>query len=55
LVAFNDCLRTNGYDVEPVVSLDEYVSSAGNPPVSPKLDALGYADDAGPKPRSTVS
>ena len=54
LVAFNDCLRTNGYDVEPVVSLDEYVSSAGNTPVGPKLDALGHADDAGPKYRECL-
>lgn len=54
LVAFNDCLRTNGYDVETVVSLGEYVSSGGNPPVSPKLDALAHADDAGPKYRECL-
>jgi hypothetical protein len=54
VVAFNDCLRANGYDVETVVSMDEYVFSRGNPRASPKLDALGHADDAGPKYRQCL-
>jgi hypothetical protein len=49
VVALVDCLRANGFDMGTIISLDEYVSSGGKTPVSPRLDELASADTTDPK------
>ena len=51
VVALVDCLSARGFDMGPIISLDEYVSGGGKTPVSPKLVALESADETDPKYR----
>ena len=49
VVALIDCLKANGFDVGPILSLDDYVASAGKTPVSPKLAEMEAAGEVDPK------
>ena len=54
VVTLVDCLSANGFDMGTIISLDEYVSSGGDTPVSPKLVALESADEKDPKYRECL-
>jgi hypothetical protein len=54
VVALVDCLSAQGFDMGTIISLDEYVSSGGKTPVSPRLDELASADTTDPKYRECL-
>jgi hypothetical protein len=49
VLALVECLSAKGFDMETIISLDEYVSSGGETFVSPKLAELESADTTDPK------
>jgi hypothetical protein len=49
VIALVGCLSAKGFDMGTIISLDEYVSSGANTPVSPKLVELESADTTDPR------